>query len=268
MLALPKDAIKFVSTIRRIAKSCAVLLLGRKSKPRTIVRGLASGYRICVSPAENFGYLIGTAEPHLQRAIRKYVAPGDTVYDVGANMGYVSLSLAKQVGPGGCVVAFEPVPRNIDLLRANIENNKLTNIQVLEVAASDSGGEAVIRLAENPSTASLIWHRNDSSAVELVIKTVAIDDLVRAGDLAEPKFVKIDVEGAESQVLQGMRHTLAAAKPVLFVECSDAGRQTTWRLIGELGYRCQSAITQEWVSDFEKYRHSDFLWLPPALASR
>ncbi len=99
------------------------------------MRGLASGYRICVSPAENLGYLLGTYEPHLQRAIRQYVATGDTVYDIGANIGYVSLSLAKRVGSGGRVVAFEPIPRNADLLRRNIEDNKLTNVQLLEVAA-------------------------------------------------------------------------------------------------------------------------------------
>jgi FkbM family methyltransferase len=251
-----------IPAIRNFAKSCAVALLGREAKPRTIIRGPASGYRICVSPAENLGYLLGTAEPHLQRIIRKYVVPGDAVYDVGANMGYVSLSLAKLVGARGRVVAFEPVARNVDLLRRNIEDNKLTNVQLLAVAASDKYGEAVIRIAENPATASLVWHRDDPSAVGLVIKTVVIDDLIDVGELPEPTFVKIDVEGAEGQVLQGMRRTVASARPVLFVECSDAGRETTWRLLSELGYRCQSAITRKWVSVFDDYRHSDFLWLP------
>ncbi len=195
------NELECLSVIRRITKSCVVLILGCKSKPRMILRGLASGYLICVSPAEHLSYLIGTAEPHLQRAIRKYVAPGDTVYDIGANMGYVSLSLAKRVGLSGQVIAFEPVPQNIDLLRTNIENNQLRNVQVFEVAASDRCGEGVIRISENLSTASLIWHRNSPSAVELVVQTVAIDDLVEARDLPEPKFVKVDVEGAEGLAL-------------------------------------------------------------------
>ncbi|HKM48106.1 MAG TPA: FkbM family methyltransferase [Terriglobales bacterium] len=175
------------------------------------------------------------------------------------------MSLAKRVGAGGRVVAFEPIPRNADLLRRNIEDNKLTNVQLLEVAASDSCSEAAIRIAENNSAmASLVWHRTNPSAVELVIKTVVIDDLVEAGTLSEPKFVKIDVEGAEGQVLRGMRRTVAKAAPVLFIECSDAGRETVWRLLSELGYRCQSAVTRKWVHVFEEYRHADFLWLPPA----
>ena len=97
--------------LRHFAKSCIVLLLGRESRPRKIIHGLASGYLICVSPADNLGYLLGTTEPHLQKIIKEYVGTGDTVYDIGANIGYVSLSLAKRVGPDGCVIAFEPIPQ-------------------------------------------------------------------------------------------------------------------------------------------------------------
>jgi FkbM family methyltransferase len=250
-----------MSTFRSVVKSCIVVLVGRELRPRMIVRGLARGYRICVSPLENLGYLLGTTEPHLQRAIKKYVSAGDTVYDIGANIGYVSLSLAKRVGPNGRVIAFEPVPRNVDLLRKSIEVNSLKNIKLLDCAASDRCGETVIRIAENPATASMVWHRNIPSATEIVIRTVAIDDLVEC-DLGQPRFVKIDVEGAEGLVLQGMRRTIAASQPVLFVECSEAGRETAWLMLREMGYRCQSAVTRRCVNAFEEYRHSDFLWLP------
>jgi hypothetical protein len=86
-------------------------------------------------------------------------------------------------------------------------------------------------------------------------------------EIAYPKFVKIDVEGAESYVLRGMRGTIAASQPILFVECSEIGREVAWQLLCELGYRCQSAITRKWVNSFEDYRHADFLWLPSKLCS-
>jgi FkbM family methyltransferase len=251
------------ATIRSFAKSCAVLLLGREARPRRIVRGLKSGYWIRVSPVDNLGYLLGASEPHLQRIIRRHVAAGDTVYDIGAYIGYVSLSLAKSVGPSGQVIAFEPIPRNARYLRESIEINRLTNVMLLEFAASGHAGDAVIRIAENLSTPGLIWHRDNPSATQLKIRTVQIDQLVESGTLAYPRFVKIDVEGAEGSVLQGMQRTVAAAKPILFIECSDAGRETTWTLLRELGYQCQSAHTLKQVDSFDEYRHSDFLWLPP-----
>ncbi len=252
-----------MSTIRNIAKSCAVLVMGRKCRSRKILWGLASGYWISVSPAENLGYLLGTDEHYLQRAIRRYVVAGDTAYDIGAHIGYVSLSLAKQVGQGGHVIALEPFPRSVVLLRANIANNSLSNVQVFDVAAWDRCGEAVIRIVENFATASLVWHKNDRSAIEYKVKTMALDDLLEANGLPKPNFVKIDVEGAEGAVLSGMHRTITTTKPVLFIECSDAGRDTTWPMLRQLGYQCQSAITGKWVHAFEEYRHSDFLWLPP-----
>jgi FkbM family methyltransferase len=251
-----------MSSIRSAAKACAVLVLGSEVKPRRILTGLASGMRICVSPAEHLSYVLGVAEPHLQRAIRRYVMAGDTVYDIGANLGYVSLSLANRVGPKGRVIAFEPVPANIEGFRRNMEINGIENVQLREVAASDSSGRAVIRVAENLSTASLVWHRNDPSAAQLEVRTIAIDELVEGGEFGYPKFIKIDVEGAEGAVLQGMSRTIAAARPVLFVECSEAGREKAWGLLQESGYRCESAITRRPVNNFEEYRHSDFLWLP------
>ena len=249
--------------LRKFAKSGIVALLGRECKPHRIIRGLASGYQISVSPSEHLSYLIGTAEPHLQRIIKEYVRVGDVVYDIGANIGYVSLSLAKRVGASGKVIAFEPVPQSIARLRGNLEINGLTNIEVLEIAASDRLGKATMRVTENSSTASLIWHRNDPSATEFEIETISIDELVTSGHLASPSFAKIDVEGAEYKVLLGMQHTLAVAMPVLFVECSDAGRETTWHLLRNLGYDCESAITRQRVHSLPEYRHSDFLWLPP-----
>ena len=117
-------------------------------------------------------------------------------------------------------------------------------------------------MAENPATASMVWHRDNRGATEIVVKTAAIDDLVEAHDFGRPIFVKIDVEGAEGLVLEGMRRTIAASQAVLFVECSDAGRETAWNILRTMGYRCESALTLKCVNTFEEYRHSDFLWLP------
>jgi hypothetical protein len=125
-----------MSAIRSFAKSCIVGLLGSEVKPRRIVGGLASGYRIYVSPAGQLGYLLGTDEPHLQRAIREYVAQGDTVYDIGANLGYVSLSLAKRVGPNGRVIVINAELHKKD----NLEScRRRTRAMVCRSVAIDQG---------------------------------------------------------------------------------------------------------------------------------
>lgn len=251
-----------MAALRKMAKKIVTLFIGTESRPRRILRGLPRGYKIIVSPEENLGCLLGTQETHLQNIIRKYVLPGQTVYDIGANMGFVSLSLSRRVGLTGTVVAFEPLPQNLRLLSANVAENGISNIQILEMAASNRCGEAVINLTDNVSTASLVWHSNDPSVSRYTVKTAAIDELVRAGTIAEPSFVKIDVEGAEGLVLEGMRQTIATARPTIFVECSDIGRQTAWNLLRNIGYQCYRATTLRQVESFEEYRHADFLWIP------
>jgi len=251
------------NVFRKLIKAFFVRVFGRGIQPHRVWRGLASGYKICVSPNEHLGYLFGTVETYLQTLIKDQVREGDVVYDIGANIGYVSLGMAKQVGPRGKVIAFEPVPENIARLLKNIQINGLRNVRVLEYAVSDSRSRSTIRIPENFSTASLVWHRADPTASEIVVETISIDELVESGRIETPTFVKIDVEGAEGQVLAGIRKMLAGAQPILFLECSDAGRQKTWDLLRQLGYECYSAITGKRIDEFGEYRHSDFTWLPP-----
>jgi FkbM family methyltransferase len=173
--------------------------------------------------------------------------------------------LAKQVGPEGAVFAFEPIPRTFDMLRSNIALNKFNQVTLLNVAAAASSGPTIMRTIENLSMSSLVWHCNDARATEVRITSVVIDDLVQKGELLPPKFVKIDVEGAEGFVLKGMARTIASTKPVIFLECSDIGRPTSWSILRDLRYRCQSITARRWVDSFDEYRHSDFLWLPQCL---
>lgn len=78
-----------------------------------------------------------------------------------------------------------------------------------------------------------------------------------------PKFIKIDVEGAEGEVVSGMRELLRLHRPTVVVECSDLGRERVWKQMRELGYRCYStAESAEEITDFADYRHADYLWAP------
>ncbi|MGY8951422.1 MAG: FkbM family methyltransferase, partial [Flavobacteriales bacterium] len=74
-------------------------------------------------------------------------------------------------------------------------------------------------------------------------------------------FIKIDVEGSEGLVVSGMKELISREKPIIYIECSDRGRETVWNILKELNYTCYFTSKQEEeVVDFNQYRHNDFLW--------
>lgn len=89
----------------------------------TVAAGGLQGATLELNLQTEKDYWLGTYEPELQRALRDWVRPGQVVYDVGANIGYVSLLLARAAGSQGKVYAFEPLPANLERLRKNVELN-------------------------------------------------------------------------------------------------------------------------------------------------
>ena len=110
--------------------------------------------------------------------------------------------------------------------------------------------------------ASMVWHKNMSNVVILEVDSIAID-LDEQFKSLTPSFLKIDVEGSEGQVILGMRHMISRCQPIIFIECSKAGRHIVWDLLKSLNYKCYQAVNIEMeVKDFEKYFSNDFLWIP------
>jgi FkbM family methyltransferase len=95
---------------------------------------------------------------------------------------------AKQVGTEGVVFAFEPIPQTFVLLQKNVALNDTDSIKALSVAAAANSGRTLMRSTDNPSMSSMIWHQGDPAAVEVSVRTAAIDDLVDAGELSLPKL--------------------------------------------------------------------------------
>ncbi len=103
-----------------------------------IAAGSLAGYTIQLDMQVDKDYWLGTYEQELQAALPHLVPAGATIYDVGANIGYVSLLLAKAAGAGGRVFAFEALPSNIQQLNRNVELNRMeSTIIVVPVAVTD-----------------------------------------------------------------------------------------------------------------------------------
>jgi FkbM family methyltransferase len=197
-----------------------------------ISHGVAAGLRFNASGA-NAGYALGVTEPLVQEAVRTIVRPGDVAYDVGANVGFFTVLIARLVGPAGAVIAFEPLPETARAARRNAELNGFTRVTVLTNAAGERGETAKLELREYSTLARLADESTTGPTVD--VEVVAIDDLVDAGTIPAPDFVKIDVEGAELGVIEGMRRTIAAHRPVIL--CEMHGRNAAFATLMEsLGY--------------------------------
>lgn len=148
----------------------------------------------------------GTWEPEETRLVLERLRPGDTVIDVGANIGWYTVLASRVVGEDGLVIAFEPDPTNFALLQRNIEANDCRNVRLEQRALSNEPGSITLFLHErNQGMHSVL--RSDETKHSVEIEAVRLDDYLR--DVSRHiDFVKIDVEGAEGMVLEGMHATL------------------------------------------------------------
>jgi FkbM family methyltransferase len=140
------------------------------------------------------------------RALAQLLSQGMTFIDVGANKGDFALFAARRVGPSGHVVAVEPAPENCRWLRRSVARNRQTNVTVVECAASEREGSAVLHLAPISGWHSLLPFANARGTV--VVPTRTVDQMVGDCGLRGVDVVKIDVEGAEALVLRGAERTL------------------------------------------------------------
>jgi FkbM family methyltransferase len=216
-------------------------------RARTITQGEGAGFRFSARDV-NGAFAAGTYEPPIQRALARCLKPGDVFYDIGANVGFFSILAATLTGSGGAVYAFEPVPDNVASIHRNVRLNGLTNVKVHAVAVAATSGREELVLARNRGGASLASagvHVPDPAAT-MPVRTVAIDEFIQRPNTAPPTLVKIDVEGAELGVLQGMQRTMRAHRPVVLYEVDDADEMTMhrrWTQLDEFvaanGYRIE-----------------------------
>jgi FkbM family methyltransferase len=146
--------------------------------------------------------------PEEYEAFRKVVTPGATVLDIGANLGGYTVLLAQWTGPAGRVHAFEPAPgARKGLMRHLALNGIADHVVVHPEALSAGAGRARFRAVGIQGDNRLV---SDGTADGIDVNTTSIDDFCLA-HAVRPGFIKLDVEGAELDVLRGARATIASA---------------------------------------------------------
>ena len=255
--------------------SGAIRRLLNRAAPRGLVEvqvaaGILQGLRLLLDLQAEKDYWLGTYEPELQAALRNFVRPGWVAYDVGANIGYISLALARLVGVEGRVYAFEALPANLERLRQNLLLNRLqSTVEVVPAAVADR--LAPVQFLVGPSggmgkAAGSAGRQSFDYSEQISVTGVSLDDFVYTLGNPPPQAVKLDIEGGEVLALPGMRRLLAGAPPLIFLELhGPEAARVAWELLIAAGYQlCRMApgypvgIAQEQL-DWKAY----LVGLPP-----
>ena len=156
-------------------------------------------------------YFLGYVEFRETKLIKHLLRPGDVFVDVGANIGWYTILGAYLVGSKGKVIACEPSSKIYEHLSKNVEINSLKNVRLEKIALSNQNGKAILDgfTEANLGLGTIIQTNQILTDSAEEIETKRYDDYF-PNELERVRLLKIDVEGAEMMVLQGMRESLEA----------------------------------------------------------
>ena len=155
-------------------------------------------------------------EPYETELILRQTKVGNTIIDVGANIGYYTVLLADKVGNTGKIYAFEPDKINFEILKKNVEANNLKNVEIINAAVGSKAG----KLKLHKSKENLGDHKlygNDKEIEE--VKIVKLDDFLKNKKI---DLMKVDTQGWEPEVIEGAKKIISKNKPIMFLEYSPA----------------------------------------------
>lgn len=240
----------------QLGKLVLRLLKGRSDSIKVYRGRDGIALRLLPREAEYFGFFhLGAMNLYETNLIRKILKPGDSFIDVGAYVdGWHSIVAAKAVGKSGHVYTFEPIPTFFRRLKDNMRLNNLKNV-VLEMAAV-SIKDGYRMFYENKASSSFYQkqarHNKAGRASGIKVRTVALDSYLTKKRVRSLRFIKIDAEGAELEVLKGATKTLSSSKaPDLMIEIDDRylrnGGSSEAELLSflkNLGYRAYSILEE------------------------
>jgi FkbM family methyltransferase len=182
-------------------------------------------------------FLVGDLDRKISWVLDRAVRPGDTVLDVGANLGLVSVQLAQRVGASGQVLAFEPSPVVLPLLRSTIAANHNLKIQLIECGLGEI--QATLLLTVPPSNAGGASFLEDKIAGKRFLADVRpLAAVLSERSINRINLMKIDVEGLEVEVLRGLFDDSCAPRPgMVLLEVNSPAQSEAFAILRREGYR-------------------------------
>lgn len=224
--------------LRRLTERATRGWVIRRRLPREF-----GGAPLLVTPEAALRYLFHPMErvdPALLNFARDFVNPGDTVWDIGANVGLFTFAAAARAQAGGRVVALEADVWLTQLLRrsAALQGPSTATVEILPAAASERVEPRTFAIAERGRATNALEGYGSSQTGGFrrheTVMAVSLDWL--ANHYPPPRVLKIDVEGAELEVLKGAAKLLREARPVLACEVSSEVRREVGALLRALDY--------------------------------
>jgi len=209
---------------------------------------LVNGFKMYLDPTDALDLRKNkTFEKFETELVKKEIKKGDIVLDIGANIGYYTLVFSQIVGTEGRVFAFEPDPNNFALLKKNIEINNLKNVVLIQKAVSDVSNPLSLYLCDYNHAQHRIYPSSRCNE-KITVESTIIDDYFSEKEFCNKiNFVKIDVEGAEYDVIEGMQKTLKS-NPELKILCEFSPKQ-----IREHELKPEDVLEQLLRSNFKIY---------------
>jgi len=213
----------------------------------TVAAGGLTGARLSLDLQTEKDYWLGTYEVELQSAVADLAKPGMVAFDVGANIGYVTLLLSQAVGVEGEVFAFDALPANLERLSTNLKLNGLgARVKVVPGAVTDCSKPVQFLIGPSGGMGKAdgsAGRQEVAYAQRIEVTGIGLDEFVYQDGNPIPQIVKMDIEGGEVLALPGMRRPLMEAQPLLLLELhGPESSQAAWKNLKSAGYRlCQMA---------------------------
>lgn len=241
VLPMPvKQALYRVGPLAKISRGLLNWVAPIGVREVVIAGGDLAGSRLLVDLQSEKDLWLGTYEPELQAALRKFARPGMVAYDVGANIGYITLLMFQVIGNVGRVFAFEPLPANLERLRANLALNGLVEeVVVKPVAVGQRLGQERFLVHRSNGMGKLDGSSGRAERYQdtIDVDVVDLDTFVFDQGYPAPNLIKIDIEGGEVLALPGMRRLLAEVRPVLLIELhGEKAARVAWKVLTATGY--------------------------------
>lgn len=229
------------------------LILPERELDVSVLFGSAKGIKMSLHLKREKAYWLGIHELEVQRYFTEMIKPGFVIYDIGANIGFYSLLASKLAGPSGQCFAFEPVPRNIDRLKRNIELNQMHNVNIVPMAVSDSYRQGVFKPGVNDSMGTLIYDKQVQDGL-ISVPVTTIDRFVLEDGNPPPNFIKMDIEGEEGNAIIGMREVLKKFRP--YIVCELSGYESSsivWDTLKDMKYEIFDVVSKSILETTPSY---------------